>query len=157
VATVACLGGGTSCDGIANTTELVSGEPFPVGPSADYAEAAGGAMAALGKTADRAQRALDRARLPAAQAAATRDLRSAYRTAARALGGLELSPADRGANARLVDALGATAAAYDRAAKAAANENKAGFRKAGRSVTAAQEEVAGALDGLRAAGYEIES
>ena len=157
VATVACLGGGTSCEGIANTTELVSGEPFPVGPSADYADAAGGAMADLTKAVNRSQRALDRARLPAAQAAAARDLRGAYRKASRALRGLELSPADRGANARLVAALGATAAAYDRAAKAAGNDSKAGFRKAGRSVEAAQEEVAGALEGLRAAGYEIES
>jgi serine/threonine protein kinase len=157
VATVACLGGGTSCEGIANTTELVSGEPFPVGPSADYADAAGGAMADLSRAVKRGQRTLNRSRLPATQAAAARDLWRAYRTASRALAGLELSPADRGANARLVAALGATAAAYDRAATAAANDSKAGFRKAGRSVEAAQEEVAGALEGLRAAGYEIES
>jgi hypothetical protein len=160
VATVACLAGAEgapSCEGIANTLELTAGEPFPVGPSSDYAEAVGGAAAALSKAVDSGNRALRSADTPAAQARAAGNLQDAYQRAARTLRGLELSPADRGGNARLVAALGGVAEAYGRAAAAARNNNEAGFRRAGRSVQQAEQEAASALDGLRAAGYEIES
>jgi hypothetical protein len=160
VATVACLAGPAglpNCEAIADTLALTAGEPFDVGPSPTYAEAAGGAMAALSEAAESGNRALRRADTPAAQARAAGDLRRAYQQAAQALRGLELSPADRGVNARLVAALGGVADAYGRAASAARSNSKAGFRRAGRSVDQAQQEVAGALEGLGAAGYEIES
>ena len=68
-----------------------------------------------------------------------------------------MSPADRGANARLVAALNGLAKAYGKGAAAARNTSKAGFKRAGAAVTTAQRELAGALEGLRAAGYEIQS
>jgi hypothetical protein len=142
---------------VAKTLELVSGEPFPVGPDADYAQAAGDALGALSRTVDNAGADLRQARTPRAQAAAARRLRDGYRRAAGALRGQELSPADRSANARLVAALNDGAKAYGQAASAAADNNKAHYRRASQAVTAAQGELDGALEGLRAAGYEIGS
>ena len=156
VATVACTGS-PSCDGIANTLELASGEAFPVGPSQQYAERAGRVSQQLARAVERGNAALGRANRPASQADALRDLRAAYTRAARGLRGGNLSPADVRANAQVVEALGAVAAAYGRAADAADNNSKAGYRRATRSVQQAQQQLSGALDGLRAAGYEIES
>ncbi len=156
VATLACTGS-PSCDGIANTLELESGEAFPVGPSRQYAERAGRVSEQLARAVERGNAALGRANRPTSQADALRDLRAAYTRAARELRGGNLSPADVRANAQVVEALGAVAAAYGRAANAADNNSKAGYRRATRSVQQAQQQLSGALDGLRAAGYEIES
>jgi hypothetical protein len=49
------------------------------------------------------------------------------------------------------------AKAYGQGATAARNNNKAGFKRAGAAVSAAQRELAGALEGLQDAGYEIQS
>ena len=111
----------------------------------------------LRRAVERGNAALGRANRPTSQADALRDLRAAYTRAARGLRGGNLSPADVRANAQVVDALGAVAAAYGRAANAADNNSKAGYRRATRSVQQAQQQLSGALDGLRAAGYEIES
>jgi serine/threonine protein kinase len=160
VATVACLagaGGAPSCDAIANTLELTSGEGFAVGPNPDYAESVSGAMAELNQAATRGNRALRAADTPAAQARAAGSLQNAYQGASGTLDDLELSPADQGANARLVTALGGVADAYGRAEAAARNNSRAGFRRANTAVEQAQQDVADALQGLRAAGYEIES
>jgi hypothetical protein len=160
VATLACLAGseGTpSCEAIADTVELTGGEPFPVGPSADYAETLSGASASLAKAVDKPLAALDRAKTPSAQADASRDLRAAYRKASQTLRRQELSPADRTANGNLVRALDATAAAYGKAAKAADNNSKAGYRRAGNDLNTATRQRNAAIKGLRAAGYEIES
>jgi hypothetical protein len=56
-----------------------------------------------------------------------------------------------------VAALGGVAKAYGRAAAAAAKSNKKGDPKARTAVADRQQELAGALEGLGAAGYEIES
>jgi hypothetical protein len=156
VATIACTGS-PSCDGIANTLQLASAEAFPVGPSEQYAQRAGRVSQQLRRAVDRGNAALDRANRPSSQADALRDLRSAYTRAARGLRGGNLSPADVRANAQVVQALTAVADAYGRAATAADNSNEAGYRRATRSVQQAQQQLSGALDGLRAAGYEIES
>jgi serine/threonine protein kinase len=160
VATVACLPGpeGTpNCEAVANTLELSKGEPFPVGPSSKYANAVNAAAGKLTKAVNRDQRTLARARTPSAQAKAARDLRAAYQQASKALSRLELSPADRGANARLVAALGGVAAAYGKAASAADDNDKAAYRKATNTLKQAQQELAGAVEGVRAAGYDIET
>jgi serine/threonine protein kinase len=156
VVTVACVPSSNSCDGVANTLEL-NGKPFPVGPSEDYAKTVSAALGALNAKAAKASRALGKAKTPAAQAKATANLRDAYRKSAAGLRGGNLSPADRGANARLVAALNGLAKAYGQGAAAAKNNSKAGFKRAGAAVTTAQRELAGALEGLRAAGYEIQS
>jgi hypothetical protein len=160
VATLACVAGAEgvpNCNAIADTVELTSGDPFPVGPSADYAEALGGMSAKLAKAVDKPLAALNRAKTPSAQADAARDLRSAYRKASNTLSGLDLSPADRTVNARLVGALDATAAAYGKAAAAAADNNKAGYRRASKALGKATREGNAALEGLQAAGYQTAS
>ena len=141
---------------MANTLEL-NGEPFPVGPSPAYAQAVNRTLAKLDKAVAKGSGALNKAKTPAAQAAATRRLQAAYSAAATSLRGQRLSPADRGANARWVGALAGLAKAYGQGAKAAKNNNKAGFKKAGAAVKRAQQELADALAGLRAAGYDIQS
>jgi hypothetical protein len=156
VVTVACVPSAKSCDGVANTLEL-NGEPFPIGPSEQYAKKVSGVLGALNAKVAKARGALGKAKTPAAQAKATANLRDAYRKAAADLRGGRLSPADRGGNARLVAALNGLAKAYGQGAKAARNNNKAGFKRAGAAVTTAQRELAEALEGLRTAGYEIQS
>jgi serine/threonine protein kinase len=156
VVTIACVPAAASCDGVANTLEL-NGDAFPVGPSADYAKSVNGALVALNRSVARGRAALGEAKRPAAQARAAADLRAAYQKAAASLRGQELSPADRGANARLVAALGGMAKAYGQGATAARNNSKAGFKRAGAAVDRAQRELNGALEGLRAAGYETQS
>ena len=79
------------------------------------------------RAAERGTAALDHANRPTSQADALRDLHAAYARAARGLRGGNLSPADARANAQVVDALGAVATAYGRAAAAADNNSKAGY------------------------------
>jgi hypothetical protein len=155
VATVACL---SACEAVANTLQLNGADAFPIGPSPAFAKAVGTQLAKVSQASATQGTALAKARTPAAQAAAARKLQAAYRTAAAGLPKTQqLSPADRGANARLHAALGGVAKAYGRAATAAAKHDKAGFKQAGAAVTRAQRELAGALAGLRAAGYEIKT
>ena len=157
VATVACVPGSASCEGVANTLELVSGEPLPVGPSGQYAQAVTDALGTLAGSVGEADAALRAAKTPRAQAAAARDLQGAYREAAATLRDQQVNPADASANARLVAALAGVGKAYGQAASAAAASSKQRYQRARRQVAAAQRELDGALEGLRAAGYEIES
>ena len=57
----------------------------------------------------------------------------------------------------LVTALSDTGKAYGKAASAAAKKNKSAFDKAGGDISAARKSVAGALAGLKAAGYDVAS
>jgi hypothetical protein len=164
VATLACLstpaGASTfapTCDATANTMQLVSGKSFPVGPSQDYAKTVGGVLGTLKGAAKAGQGKLGAATTPNAQAAAARQLGAAYAKAAKALGGLALSPADTLANAKLAGALQATAAAYGTAAKAADKRDKGAFSKASKAVVAGQRSVTAALAGLKSAGYNVTS
>jgi hypothetical protein len=155
VATFACAGAQTTCDGSANTMQLVSAKAFPVGPSADYAKAVGGALGALGKATKSGQATLTSAKTPKAQASAANALSAAYAKAGKTLGGLSVSPADKLANAQLVSGLNATAKAYSNAAKAASKNNKSAYAKASTAVAAGQKTVAKALAGLKSAGYNV--
>jgi serine/threonine protein kinase len=153
VVTIACAPGTDTCDGVANTAQLL-GDTLPVGPSADYAKTVSGALNALDKTATSASGQLAKAKTPKAQAAAAGKLQAAYRKAAAALpGNQQLSPADRGVNGRLEAALTAVSKAYDQAATAASHNNKAGYKKAEAALSSAQKQLKAALANLRAAGY----
>ena len=73
VATLACLAPAAdaesfaaTCDQIANTLELSSGDPLPVGPSKAYAGAVSKALAALGKADKAGQAKLKSAKTPQA-------------------------------------------------------------------------------------------
>ena len=89
--------------------------------------------------------------------AAANGLSSAYTKAAKTLGGLQVSPADKLANAQLVTGLKATSKAYAGAAKAANKHNKRAYAKAGKAVVAGQQTVSKALAGLKSAGYHLRS
>jgi hypothetical protein len=155
VATLACL---PACEAVADTLQLTGAEALPIGPSPAYAQAVGKRLGAVSSASAKQGAALAHAKTPAAQAAAARKLQAAYRTAAAGLPKNQgLSPADRGANTRLAAALRGVAKAYGQAGAAAASSNKSGFKQAGAAVTRAQHELAGAIQGLRAAGYEIKS
>ena len=56
-----------------------------------------------------------------------------------------------------MQALDQTGAAYGKAAGAAGRKDKAGFRKAGSAVADGEKAIAGALAGLKAAGYDVAS
>jgi hypothetical protein len=155
VATLACLGAAANCDASANTMALVSAKSFPVGPSADYGKAVSGALAALGKAQKSRQAKLASAKTPDAQASAAQSLSAATSKAAGTIGKLDVSPADALANTQLVAALKHTAKAYGSAAKAAKQHDKAAFAKARKAVAAGQKDIAKALSGLKAAGYDV--
>jgi hypothetical protein len=155
VATVACVPGSATCEGVANTLELVSGEPLPVGPSGEYAQAVTDALGTLAGNVERADAALRRANTPGAQAEAARRLQAAYRRAAQTLRDQQVNPADAGPNARLVAALAGVAKAYGQAASAAADASRPRYQQARQATSRAQGELDEALEGLRAAGYEI--
>jgi hypothetical protein len=157
VATLACLAPQAVCDASANTMELVSAKAFPVGPSKDYASAVSGALGALDRAVKSGQGKLGAAKTPKQQGAAAGALGAAYAKAAATLGGLDVSPADKLANAQLVGGLKATAAAYGKAAKAAGKHDKGAFAKAGKAVRAGQATVTKALAGLKSAGYDVTS
>jgi hypothetical protein len=162
VATLACVAPAAdadsfaaTCDQIANTLSLSGGEPYPVGPSKAYGDAVTKAFATLAKADKSGQAKLKAAKTPQAQAAAARSLSDAFGKAAKTLGGQQLSPADRGANALVVKALGQTDAAYGKLASAASKKSKAAYSKASGDVAKARKAVANALDGLNAAGYDV--
>jgi hypothetical protein len=157
VATLACMATQAICDASANTMQLVSAKAFPVGPSKDYAAAVGGALGTLDKAVRSGQAKLRSARTPKQQGAAAAALSAAYAKAAKTLSALEVSPADKLANAQLAGGLQATAAAYGKAAKAASRNDKGAFARAGGAVTAGQATVAKALAGLKNAGYDVTS
>jgi hypothetical protein len=154
VVTIACVPGTKTCDGVANTAQLL-GDTFPIGPSADYAKTVSGALNPLRKTAASAGGQLAKAKTPKAQAAAAGKLKAAYRKAAGALpGNRRLSPADRGVNGRLDAALTSVSKAYGQAATAASHNNKAGYKNAEAALSNAQKQLKAALANLRAAGYQ---
>jgi len=162
VATVACLAPAAdaesfaaTCDQMANTLELSSGKPVPVGPSKTYASAVSKTLAKLNKTDKSGQAKLKSAKTPQAQAAAAKSLAAAFHDAAKKLARLDLSPADRGANGLLVRALRQTGSGYDDASSAASKKKAAGFKKASGEVTKGRKAVTSALNGLKAAGYDV--
>jgi hypothetical protein len=164
VATLACLAPAadadsfaSTCDQIANTLELRSGEPLPVGPSKAYAGAVSKALAALNKADKAGQAKLRSAKTPQQQAAAAKSLAKAYHGAGRTLARQDVSPADRGVNGLLVKALRQTGGGYDKAASAASRKSKSAFSKAGGDIADGRKAVANALDGLKAAGYDVAS
>jgi hypothetical protein len=145
-----------SCDAIANTAQLNGGTGFPVGPNKEFAEAVNGALATLTKEV-RADRSGLGEKTPKRQANAASALQDDYEKAANALREQELSPADQLTNAQLVAALGATAKAWGRAASAANDNNKAGFRRAGAQVREGEKALADAVGRLERAGYDVTS
>jgi serine/threonine protein kinase len=163
VATVACLAPPADaaafkgdCEAIANTLQLSSGTPFPVGPNQAYADTLGATLAKLGDQVAKGRKALGKDRTTfRAQAAAARDIQSAYVAAAKQMKNAEISPADRTINATLVQRLNAAAVPWKRAAAAAAKKDKRGFSQSGSAIKRTQQQLAQTVAGFEKAGYEI--
>jgi hypothetical protein len=161
VATVACAAAraqagafADQCEAVAGTLELVSGRPYPVGPSATYANALNATTASLQRATSANEATLRGARTLATQAGAARALAGDYETAAAQLAVLDLSPADRDANRRLVTALRRLSRAYRTVAHAATAGDAARYRAASAAIPEAKARVSSALAGVRATGYE---
>jgi hypothetical protein len=164
VATVACLAPAadadsfaSTCDQMANTLELSKGDPLPVGPSKAYAGAVTKALATLDKADKSGQAKLKSAKTPQQQAAAAKGLAKSFHAAGRTLARTDVSPADRGVNGLLVRALRQTGGGYDDASAAAARNNKSAFSKSNGKIAEGRKAIASALDGLKAAGYDVAS
>jgi serine/threonine protein kinase len=142
------------CDAIAGTLRLRRGTPYPVGPSNAYATSLNGTIGQLQQATGPEEQNLQGAETLAGQAAAARALANAYNGAAAQLAALQVSPADRAANARLVTALRSAGTAYRRASRAAVAGDPDAYRAASAAIPGARAEVNSALAGIRAAGYE---
>jgi serine/threonine protein kinase len=142
------------CDAIAGTMRLRRGSPFPIGPSEAYASALNSTIGDLQAATTSSESSLQNSETLAGQAAAAQALASAYDTAAGQLDALNLSPADRSANARLVTALRGAGNAYSAAARAATAGDANGYTAASAAIPGAKGEVNSALAGVRAAGYK---
>jgi hypothetical protein len=161
VAAVACAAPPTAaaaftktCDQVAATLRLRGARAYPVGPSSTYATTLNGAIGRLQQAAGSDEADLAAAKTLAGQAGAARVLAVDYEAAAVQLAGLDLSPADRGVNGRLVGALRRVSRTYRAAARAATGETPARYQAAGADVADAKGRVNLALAGVRAAGYE---
>jgi hypothetical protein len=155
VATVACVDPSADCESIANTLKLNAGTAFPVGPSKDYAAGLGKALGGLDKKVKAGRGALQKARTPKAQAAAAKDLAAAYKSASASISKLEVSPADASVNQALASSLKATGNAYAKLGATASSGSKRAYNKARTAVQRAEQDLAGDLRGLEAAGYKV--
>jgi serine/threonine protein kinase len=161
VATVACTATPAratafedQCEAVAGSLELRDARPYPVGPSETYANALNSTTGNLQQDTRAAEASLQAARTLSAQAAAARTLADNYETAAAQLADLDLSPADRDANRRLVSALRRLGQAYRRVARAATAGDATRYRAVSAAIPAAKARVNAALAGVRAAGYQ---
>src|SRR4051812_12822780 len=161
VATVACaVPAGQAqtfaaqCEAIAGTLQLRRGSPYPIGPNSSYAGTLNTTMESLQQTTRSEEANIQSAQTLAGQAAAARALASAYEGAAAQLAGVDLSPADREANANLVTALRGAAAAYGKAARLATARDRGAYLAASGAIPGKKQQVNTALAGVRAAGYK---
>jgi hypothetical protein len=161
VATVACAAPARAaaftdeCAAVAGSLELLRGRPYPVGASDAYASVLDTSIRDLVQATTSDETDLQAARTLAGQAAAERALADAYETAAEQLAALELSPADRNVNRRLVASLRRAGKAYRRASRTATAGAPGPYRAASAAIPAAKAGVASALGGVSAAGYQV--
>jgi hypothetical protein len=163
VATVACTAPGGAqaagfrrdCESVAATLELAGAEPYPLGPSTEYASRLRGVTSRLAAARRTGTERLRGADTPDAQAAALSTLAGVYRRAASAVADTRVSPADRAANLALAGALERTRAGYARAAEAARAGDSEAYSAAGEAVGAGQRAFARALTGLERLGYVL--
>jgi len=163
VATVACLAPPAQaaafkaeCESIADTLQIASGKPFPVGPDPGYAKVLSATFGRLDRQVARGRKALARDKTTfRAQAVAARDIRDAYLAAAKKLRGTEISPADTLINAGLVQRLRAAAGPWNKAASAASKKDKGGFARSEAGIKRTQTELARTVSDLEAVGYKV--
>ena len=163
VATVACIAPGGAqaegfrrdCESVAATLELAGAEPYPLGPSAEYASSLRGVTSRLAAARRTGTESLRGAETPGAQAEALSGLAGGYRRAASAVADTKVSPADRAANLALSAALERTQSGYARAAEAARAGDGEAYAAAGQAVRAGQRALDRALARLERLGYVL--
>jgi hypothetical protein len=161
VATVACLAPPADaeafkreCEGIADTLQIASGKPFPVGPDPAYGKLLDTTFSRLDRQVASGRKALARDGAQfRAQAAAARDIQAAYGAAAKRLRGAEVSPANTVINAALVQRLRASAAAWKQAGGAASRKQKRAFARASNRIAREQRRLERTLQQLERIGY----
>jgi len=163
VATVACLAPPADaaafkgeCEGIANTLQIASGKPFPVGPDPEYGKTLGTTFGKLDRQVASGRKALARDKTTfRAQSAAAGGIRDAYAAAAKKLRATVTSPADALINAALTERLRAASGAWKKAASTAAKKDKRGFARSAAGIKRTQSDLAGTLRGLEKVGYKL--
>jgi hypothetical protein len=161
VATVACLAPPADaeafkpeCEGIANTLQITSGKPFPVGPDPEYAKLLDSTFGRLDRQVANGRKEIARKGAQfRAQAAAARDVQAAYNDAAKRLRQAEVSPTNTFINGEIVKRLQASAAAWKSAAAAASKKQKLKFDAASNRIEREQRQLDRTLQQLEAIGY----
>ena len=137
--------------------KITEGNAFPVGPSEDYQGDVEGILAKLEKAEKSAASQLKSAE-PAHDPG--RRGHAGWRPPTprppRALGKLDVSPADATLNANLAESLGDVGTAYKNAAAEARGKDRAGYKRQGGRAVAAGKDVGTAIDGFGAADYQLD-
>ncbi|MEX2108825.1 MAG: protein kinase [Solirubrobacterales bacterium] len=154
VATVACysVAGApnfeATCESIAQTLELVQGQPYPLATPTDVEQALSRAVTDLSGDREGGRQGLAKAKTGGEQAAAADRLADAYAAVARRLGRLEVGPVLAGQVATARSAISAAEADYRAMASSAQSGNAEGFEAAKRSVRASEARLDKALSSL---------
>jgi hypothetical protein len=153
VATLACgpSAPARDCDRIAGTLKLASAQALPAGPSTSYAATLKKTFTALDARGRAAKTSLGKAGTVTAQAAALRQLASAYENAAAPGGALNVR--DSGLNARLASLFKSVASAYGRLELAVQGNDAAGLARAQHVLKRLQARRARAAAALASVGY----
>jgi serine/threonine protein kinase len=144
------------CEAIADTLEVSSGKPFPVGPDPAYAKTVAGVFGALNRQVTQGANALARQKTTfRAQADAARGIARAYSTAATKLGDTATRPVDAPLNAALAERLTAASDAWKSTAAAADAKQKRRFDRSEARIKRTRAQIAQALSALETAGYRV--
>jgi hypothetical protein len=144
------------CEAIADTLEVSSGKPVPVGPDPAYGKTVAGVFSALNRQVTQGGNALRRDKTTfRAQAAAARDIQRAYADAASKLRAAETRSVDAPLNAALAERLTAASEAWKSTAAAAAAKQKGRFDRSEARIKRTRAEIARALADLETAGYRV--
>lgn len=144
-----------SCERVLATLRLTSGRILLPGQSETYASALNRVLSKLNAARSRAGSELRLARSARAQAAAASDLAATHTGAASALSQLSTAGPATAANSAVVAALRANATAYAALARAAVDNNTAGYSRASGAVSRASSSLQSALARLGSLGYQV--
>jgi serine/threonine protein kinase len=157
VATIACgasaaTAAARDCDQIAGTLKLTSAQALPAGPSKSYDAILKKTFTTLDTRSKTAKTSLGKAGTVPAQAAALRQLASAYETAGT-LGGSGLNVLDSGLNGRLASLFKSVASAYRRLELAVQDNDAAARARAQQALKRLQARRGKASAALASTGY----
>ena len=143
-----------ACEDAARTLRPVTGEVRTLSPDADYGRAVAAIIDRLDRQRTRGRDRLDGAASSRAQRQAAATLAGDFTTARKAVAALDTPAGDEAIQGALERALGASASAYERLARAAGTERGAAYASARRAVGRADTAVNRALAAYERAGYQ---